>query len=105
MAKDIHEVATGLLEQSDAESIFYSVNTLPWGGSPSAPSVDVFNENDLDTSVKTAVMPAGSPSVNGNSIDLPALTALTDKMIYRIYLTFTSGGNVLRCYFRVEAKD
>lgn len=104
MSRDIHEVLDGLQEQSTAESVSYSVDTLPWGGTPTSPSVDVFDEEDLATSVKATVMPSGSPAVSDDDITLPLLTALTAGIIYRVYVTFTSGGNILRGYIRVQAK-
>ena len=104
MAKDIHEVLDGLQYQSVAESVVYSVDTEPWGGTPTAPAVDVFDEEDYATSVKSTVMPSGSPSPSGHTVVLPALTALTAGIIYRVYVTFVSGGNTLRGYIRVQAK-
>lgn len=104
MAKNIHEVLDGLQVQSTAESVLYSVDTEPWGGTPTSPSVDVFDEEDLATSVKTTVMPSGNPSVLTDDIILPALTSLTAGIIYRILLTFESAGNTLQGYIRVQAK-
>jgi len=104
MAQDIHEVLDGLQSQSVAESVLYSVDTEPWGGTPTSPAVDVFDEADLSTSLKSTVMPSGNPSVSLDVIILPALTALTAGIIYRIFVTFLSGGNTLRGYIRVQAK-
>lgn len=104
MAKDIHEVLGGVQEQSSAESIVYSIDTAPWGGTPSAPAVDVFDEEDFATSVKSTVMPTGSPTVLVNDVFLPPVTALTEGKIYRVYVTFVSGGNTLRAYIRIKAK-
>ena len=104
MTRDIHEVLDGLQQQSVAETAVYSADTLPWGGTPASPAVDVFDEEDYDTSVKSTVMPSGSPSVNAHVITLPPLTALTAGIIYRVYVTFVSGGNTLRGYVRVQAK-
>ena len=104
MSHDIHEVLDGLQEQSVAESVIRSVDTLPWGGTPTSPAVDVFDEEDYTTSVKVTVMPSGTPSVSTDTIILPPLTALTAGIIYRVYITFVTGGNTLRGYIRVQAK-
>ena len=104
MARNIHEVLDGLQEQLVGESVVYSVDTLPWGGTPTSPSVDVFDEEDYGTSVKSTVMPTGSPAVSGDDITLPAMTDLTAGVIYRVFVTFVSLGNTLRGYIRVYAK-
>ena len=104
MAQDIHEVLDGIQGQSVAESIVYQVDTAPWGGTPTSPAVDVFDEEDYSTSVKATVMPSGSPSVSSDNVLLPALTALTAGIIYRVYVTFVSGGNTLQGYIRVQAR-
>ena len=104
MGRNIHEVLDGLQEQLVGESVVYSVDTLPWGGTPTSPSVDVFDEEDYDTSLKTTVMPSGSPAINGDTISLPALTSLTAGIIYRVFVTFVSSGNTLKGYIRVQAK-
>ena len=103
MAKSIREVLDGIQTQGTAESIFYSVDTAPWGGTPSSPSHDVFDEEDLTTSLKTTLM-SGTPTVSSDDILLPALHSLTAGIIYRVFITFTSAGNTLQGYFRVEAE-
>jgi len=101
----INEVLDGLQQQSANESISYSINTAPWGGSPTGPSHTVFRAPDFDTDIKGSVM-SGTPSIDGGNpdqINLPALSGLTKGYTYWIFVQFTSGGNSLEGFFRVEA--
>ena len=104
MAQDIHEVRDGLQIQLVGESVSYAVNTTKWGGTPTSPSVDVFDEEDFGTSLKVATMGASNPTVSGDDINLPLFGSLTAGIIYRIIVTFTLGGNTLIGFIRVQAK-
>ena len=101
--RNIHEVLEGLQEQLVGESVLYSINTTPWGGTPTGTDHDIFDEEDLTTSLKSAMM-SGSSSVSADVINLPALGSVVAGKIYRVEVTFTSLGNTLVGYFRVEGK-
>ena len=103
MAQNIREVLDGLQFQGAAESILYSVDTEPWGGSPALPTHDIFDEEDLDISLKASLAP-GTVSISSHNLVLPAVTALVAGTIYRVTVTFTSAGNVLQGFFRIEAQ-
>ncbi len=83
MAKNNREVLDGLQPQGIGESVSYGVDTLPWGGSPTSPSHDIFDEEDYGTSLKSSLMD-GTPTVSGDTINLPALSGLSEGLIYRI---------------------
>ena len=102
MADKTHEVLDGLQFQRVVELVLYSVNTGPWGGSPTSPSHDVFDEEDLTTSLKSTIMD-GTPTVATDSINLPALGPLVLGTIYIVTIKFTSAGSTLEGYFRVKA--
>ena len=102
-AKSIREVLDGIQIQGVSESVLYSVDTLPWGGTPTLPVHDVFDEEDPGTSLKSTLM-SGTPTVSSNDILLPALQSLTAGVIYRVLVQFSSAGNTLEGYFRVEAE-
>jgi hypothetical protein len=95
------EVLEGLQPQGVNESVNWAVATTNWGGSPSGPDYDIFDEDDLATSLKPSLMP-GTATVSGDDVILPTLSGLTARVIYRITVSFTSGGNDLECYFRVK---
>jgi hypothetical protein len=105
--EDIREVNEGKQYQGMREVVIYTVTTTPVGDSPSSVSVAV---KDITISVTgaqtvtTTVMPAGSPSVNGNVITLPPLRALTAGHVYRVEITGTIDGNALEHYVDVEAQ-
>lgn len=103
MANNSREVLDGLQFQGVDESVLYSVDTLPWGGSPTGVSHDVFDEEDYATSLKSLLMP-GSPTVATNVINLPALSGLSAGKIYRVFIDFTIAGSGLQGYFRVQGE-
>lgn len=100
MAKKREVVET--LSQGEDEEISYSVDTSPWGGSPTGVSVVVKDENGTD--VTSTVMPVNSPTVNVDTITLSALKSLTAGVTYRIEVKFSSGGNVLEAIIPIAAE-
>lgn len=85
------------------EQIPYSVNTGPWGGSPSNVTVVIkeTNRNLLDvTSAKTS----GSASVSGNIITLPTIQSLANGSSYRVEVKFVTGTKTLECYAYIDAE-
>ena len=98
------EVVEGVREQGSDETITWTIDVSNVGSSPTNPSVDVFAESDLSASVKSTVMPSGSPSVSGDTITLPPLTSLTAGVVYRVEVQFTVGGGApFEVYFKVSA--
>ena len=104
MSERSREILEGLQYQGEDESVAYSIDVTNYGNTPTSPAVDVFDEDDLSTSVKSTVMPTGSPSVASNVITLPALTALTDGQTYRVEVQFTLSGNLFEVFFRVRGQ-
>ena len=96
-----HEVNEGIQEQSSDEVIAYDVTTTPWGGSPSSVTVKAYDEK-TGTDVTATILPVNSPTVLGDVITLSPLRALTVLHIYRIEVKFTSAGQVLELYFRIQ---
>ena len=103
MADNIREILDGIQTLGSNESALFSIDTAPWGGSPSGPTHDIFDEEDYTTSLKTANMD-GTPTLATDVINLPALHSLVAGKIYRVFVQFTSAGNVLEGYFRVKAE-
>lgn len=101
--KDSREVLDGIQPQGIGESVSYSVDTAPWGGTPISLSHDVFDEEDYTTSLKATLMP-GTPTVSVDNVVLPALSGLAEDVTYRVFITFDSGGNTLQGYFRVRGE-
>ena len=102
--KNSREILDGTQPQGVNESVKYSVDTAPWGGTPTTVSHDIFDEEDFDTSLKSSLM-SGTPTVTSDVITLPALSGLTDGIIYRVTVKFTiTGGSILESYFRVKAE-
>lgn len=97
------EVVERLQEQGVNESVVYKVDTLNWGGTPTSPDFDVFNESDFDTSLKATMAP-GAATVDTDQVILPAISGGTEGETYRVFVSFTSNGNQLEGYFRVEFK-
>lgn len=80
--------------QGEDEQIAYVLDTTPWGGSPSSPSV-VLKDGDTDVS---SVNLSGSPSVSDDDITTPAVISLTAGRRYRLEIKFTISGNVFEAY-------
>lgn len=106
----ILEVAEGLLYQTSDERLAYSITTTEWVSSPTSSSVTAYDEasNTDVTSTGGAtgngVFPSGSPSEDGDVINLPLLRDLTAGHTYRIEVQFTVSSNVWECYFRVKCE-
>lgn len=99
--KNIHEVLEGIQEQSTAESVSYIVNTLPWGGTPTNPVIDIFDEEDLTTSLSSTHL-TGSATVNGDNVATKVVGSLVEDVIYRMTVQFVSNGNTLQGYVRIQ---
>lgn len=102
------EIAEGAVVQGMDESIVYSLTTTKWGSSPTSVSVKVYSinpESGAATDVTSTVMPSGSASVSGDIISLPALTALSIGVKYRVEVNFTCSGNVFEAYAYVQGES
>lgn len=88
------------LSQGEDEIIVYELTTTPWGSSPVAQSVVVFDITDPGAweDVTATVMPVNSPSVAGDVITLSPLRDLTDGHRYRLEIRFSSGGNTFETH-------
>ena len=98
----IREVVQGSQSQGVDEQIVYTIDTANWGGTPTSPAVVVKDRDGTD--VTSTVMPTNSPSVSDDVITLSTLKLLTDGVVYRVEVKFTSGGNIMECYFYVSAQ-
>jgi len=101
---DIREVTEGVQVQGVNEEVAYQLTTTPWGTAPTSPSAQVFAGLAHVTEVTSLVMPTGSPSVTGDVITLPVLKDLSRGELYRVRVTFTSGGSVRSAWFDVLAQ-
>lgn len=103
MDRSRREVLEGIQYQGAAESIVRSIDTLPWGGSPTSPSLVVLLEPEL-TDV-TADVTSASPTALGDDLILPALHSLEAGLTYRLLVRFTIAGNNFEAILRVAAED
>ena len=101
---DIREVTEGVQIQGVDEQIAYQLTTTPWGSAPTAISVDVFSGLAHLTDVTSLVMPTGSAAAVGDVITLPVLKDLSRGELYRVRVTFTSGGSIRSAWFDVLAQ-
>ena len=101
---DIREVAEGVQVQGANEQIAYRLTTTPWGGAPMSVGAQVFAGLAHVTDVKSLVMPGETYTVSGDVITLPVLKDLSRGEIYRVVVTFTSGGSVRSAWFDVLAQ-
>lgn len=102
------EVAEGTQPQGIDERVSYTITTTPWGGTPTSPSVAVYDVTTGEsgrTNVTTTVMPVNSPTIVGDVITLSLLRALMVDHTYRVDVQFTTNGNLLEAYFLVRAEQ
>ena len=87
--------------QGADEIIAYRLTTTPWGSSPTAVNVVVYDVTDPTVAwvnVTSTVMPTNTPTVSGDVITLSPLKLLTDGKVYRIEIRFTCSGNTFEAY-------
>lgn len=101
---NVRGIEQGVIVQGVDEEIPYTLDVSKVGSNPTAVTVDVFREADLDTTVKNVVMPAGTPSVDGNVITLPVLKNLAADVRYRVEVKYTLSGAVFETYFIVKGE-
>lgn len=83
------------------ERPIFRLLTTKWGGTPSSPSVKVFDyDNDAGTftDVTSTVLPSGSPSVSGDYVSLPVFVPDSIGKVYFVTVKFTTGGSVLEAF-------
>lgn len=91
------------LRQGADEQISYMLTTTPWGSDPSDVAVAAYNKSANFTDVSSTVL-SGSPSVSGDVITTPMVKSLIEGNTYRVEVKFTTSGNVMECYFELEAR-
>lgn len=97
----------GSFTQGVDERIAYQIVTTNWGGSPTSVSAVAKAWNPLTrqfSDVTSTVFPANSPTVSGDTITLSLLRALTEGVVYRVEVQFTSNGNLFECFFTVNGE-
>ena len=99
----VREVEQGRQVQGIDEQVAYTITTTPWGTTPSAVAVKAYNVTTGFTDV-TATVLSGAASVIGNVITTPLVKSLTEGTLYRIEVKFTCSGNILECYFEIQAE-
>ncbi len=97
----IHEITEGLQYQSADERIVYTVTTTNWVASPTTPTVAAFDETMANLSVAGTII-AGTASVSGDVITLPACISLTRGHLYRIEVKWVVGSSTYECFFKVN---
>ncbi len=99
------EIVESPVAQGVEEIIAYTLDTAEWGGTPTSPSVVVYDVTDGGyDDVTSTVMPTNSPSVSDDVITLSALKLLTIESKYRIEVKFVTSGNTLEAYAIIDAE-
>jgi hypothetical protein len=96
------EIVEGEQIQGTDEEITYSLTTTPWGSSPSAIVVKVYDTYLSYTDVTATVMPVGTATAVGDVITLPELKALTEGHVYRVEVKFDAASNTFEAFFIVR---
>ena len=99
---NLREVTEGVQYQGVDEKVVYNVTSTPWGTEPSAPTAVLKDPDGDDVS---ATMLSGSASASGDVITTPQVLNLIAGELYRLEIIFTTGGQILECYFEIMAED
>ena len=106
--QNVIEVSGGVREQgTDETAKIWSIDVVDVTATPASPEiVDAHSEADPATDVSDTIF-TGSPTVATTIITLPALdgSELTVNTMYRVYVTFTSGGNTHVVFFRLWVSE
>jgi hypothetical protein len=84
--------------QGKDESIAYTIDTTPWGGSASSPSVTIWQGSTNMSSTNLS----GSATVSSDVITTPLVTSLIAGKRYLLKVQWTSGGNTLEAYAEIH---
>jgi hypothetical protein len=99
------EVIESPLTQGVDEQIKYTLDTTPWGGSPSSATAKIFsisNGTKVDTTITNI---SGSSMISGNIITLPTVSNLIVRTTYRLEVQFTVGGNLFEAYVIIIGEE
>jgi len=101
---DPRTIEEGVQIQGEDEEIAYKLDVSAVGSSPTNLGVEV-KDASTGNSVKSTVMPSGSPSAAGDVITLPTLKLLTAGVLYVVEVKYTLSGNVFETPFYVRAAE
>jgi hypothetical protein len=96
---NVREIIESPWEQGADESRSYTLDTGPWGGSPSSPVVKLYvaaTGEDV-----TAGKLSGSATVSGDDVVTPAVSGLAAGGIYRLEIRFVTGGRTEEAWGRI----
>jgi hypothetical protein len=96
------EIIESPWEQGVEEIRTYQLTTTPWGSSPSSPVVKLYEGASL-TDVSATKL-SGAASVAGDVITTPAVTGLTENLIYRLEIKFVTGGRTEEAWAEIVCK-
>lgn len=102
------EINESPMAQGINEIVIYTLDTSPWGGSPSNVAVSVFDYTerimDGNSNVTEDVMPVNTPTVDGDTIALSPLHNLDENIRYRINILWTFSGNTFDTYCYIDTE-
>lgn len=90
-----------MVPQGVRERIPYTVDTTPWGGSPSAPVVTV-KLGDADVTDTTTT---GTPAVEGDDILMPVIHSLEAGKKYRVEVQWVKGNATFETFGFIDADE
>lgn len=99
------EVKEGRQKQGIREAIAHTVDTTPWGGTPSSVTVKAWDITAGARTEVTSTVLTGTAVVVGSVITLPKLGSLTLGKLYRVECDFTIAGNAEGFYYEKLAEQ
>jgi hypothetical protein len=96
------------VDQRPTERIAYTVDTTPYGGTPTSVAVSLFSVASIDaagTDVSGSKL-SGDAAVVGNVITTPLVISLeaTGSIIYRLQVQFVCGGSTFAPVLYIHPK-
>jgi len=96
-----------VIYQGKDESVAYTLDVTPWGDTPTALAVVLYEINPV-TGVKTDVSVAkltGAPVAVGNDITTPRVAALDVGAEYRLEIKFVISGNTFEAWAETYGEE
>jgi hypothetical protein len=108
MSSSTRRVQQGQQPQGSREEVAYTLTTTPWGSSPNAVEVTVYDvtaaRGDDGWIDVTSTTTSGAVSILGDAITTPLVVGLTPGSLYRIEIAFRTGAQRFVAWMEIRAE-
>ena len=108
MSSSTRRVQQGQQPQGSREEVAYTLTTAPWGSSPNAVEVTVYDvtaaRGDDNWTDVTSTTTSGTASTVGDVITTPLIIGLTPGKLYRVEIAFRTGAQRFVAWMEIRAE-